>query len=375
MSEPTTTRTSVTVFLCGDVMTGRGLDQILPHPGDPTLHEPVMSDARAYVTLAEQVSGPIARPVGFGWPWGDALSVFDEHTPDLRVLNLETCVTGDGTFAKGKAVHYRMHPGNLACLTVARPDVCVLANNHVLDFGSRGLADTLTELTKAGIRRVGAGLDAAQAHSPASLALLGGTRVVIAAGGTESSGVPRQWAATRDGPGVAFVPDLSNRSAEAIAERTLALKRPGDIAIASLHWGSNWGYYVEPGQVRFAHRLVDAGVDLVHGHSSHHPRSIEVYRGKLILYGCGDLINDYEGIKGFEAYRGELRLLYFATLDPDNGKLLALRMVPVRTEKMRLRRVSWDDAEWLRSALEHISLRFATRVHIEANGTLVVRAR
>ena len=51
-----------------------------------------------------------------------------------------------------------------------------------------------------------------------------------------------------------------------------------------------------PSQIRFAHRLIDAGVDVVHGHSSHHPRPIEVYRGKLILYGCGDTIDDYEGI-------------------------------------------------------------------------------
>jgi hypothetical protein len=79
----------------------------------------------------------------------------------------------------------------------------------------------------------------------------------------------------------------------------------------SIYWGSNWGYRVDADQVRFARRPIDGGVDVVHGHSSHHPRSIEVYRGKLILYGCGDCIDDYEGITGHQAYRDDLLLLYF----------------------------------------------------------------
>ncbi len=60
----------VTLFLCGDVMLGRGVDQVLPHPGDPTLREGYVHDARTYVELAEAVNGPIPRPVDFRWPWG-----------------------------------------------------------------------------------------------------------------------------------------------------------------------------------------------------------------------------------------------------------------------------------------------------------------
>ncbi|WP_020659156.1 CapA family protein [Amycolatopsis benzoatilytica] len=363
-----------TIFLGGDVMTGRGIDQILPHRGDPALRERAVTDARTYVTLAERASGPIARPVEFAWPWGDALAVLDEYAPDVRLINLETSITGDGQFAPGKAVHYRMHPDNLACLAVARPDVCVLANNHVLDFGARGLADTLDTLAKARISAVGAGPDARRAHCPVSVGAPGERRVVIAAGGMESSGIPRDWAATEQRPGVAFVPDLSDRSAEALAERAVALKRPGDLAIVSLHWGSNWGYSIASAEVRFAHRLIDAGADLVYGHSSHHPRPIEVYRGKLILYGCGDLINDYEGITGFEAYRDELRLLYFATLDPGSGTLVSLRLVPLAAKQMRLRYASSSDVDWLRSTLERVSVRFGTTVQRDAGGALTVSA-
>src|SRR5258707_9191678 len=63
----------VTVFLCGDVMTGRGVDQVLPHPGDPELREGYIGDARGYVRLAERASGPIPRPARYAWPWGDGL--------------------------------------------------------------------------------------------------------------------------------------------------------------------------------------------------------------------------------------------------------------------------------------------------------------
>jgi poly-gamma-glutamate capsule biosynthesis protein CapA/YwtB (metallophosphatase superfamily) len=86
----------------------------------------------------EAVNGPIPRPVDFFWPWGDALQVLDEAAPDVRVVNLETSITRGDEFAPGKAVHYRMHPANLPCLAAARPDACVLANNHVLDFATGG---------------------------------------------------------------------------------------------------------------------------------------------------------------------------------------------------------------------------------------------
>jgi hypothetical protein len=147
------------------------------------------------------------------------LDVLAESAPDVRIVNLETSVTRSDQFAPNKAVHYRMNPANRSCLVAARPDVCALANNHVLDLGHRGLEDTLDALTRAGL----------------------------------------------------------------------------------------------------------------HGHSSHHPRPIEVYQGRLILYGCGDLINDYEGISGYEKYRDDLRLMYLASVDA-NGALVGLRMVPMQRD-------------------------------------------
>ena len=84
---------SIRLFLCGDVMTGRGIDQVLPHPADPTLHEPYIGDARSYVERAESVNGAIPRPVDFDYIWGDALAELDRAGVDLRIINLETSVT------------------------------------------------------------------------------------------------------------------------------------------------------------------------------------------------------------------------------------------------------------------------------------------
>ena len=186
----------VTLFLCGDVMLGRGVDQILPHPGDPTLRESAVRDARRYVELAEDVNGPIPGPVDFAWVWGDALPALDAAAPDIRIINLETSVTTSDEFAVGKAVLYRMSPSNIPALTAVRPDVCVLANNHVLDFGRTGLAETLSSLAAAGVQTSGAGRDIADARRPAAVPIRDDCRVLLFAMGMATSGIPPDWAAT-----------------------------------------------------------------------------------------------------------------------------------------------------------------------------------
>ena len=114
------------LFLCGDVMTGRGVDQVLPHPGDPTLHEPSVRDARRYVELAEEAHGSVTRPLDPPAIWGDALTTLDAVQPAARIVNLETAVTRADGWWPDKEVHYRMHPANVGCLTAARIDVASL---------------------------------------------------------------------------------------------------------------------------------------------------------------------------------------------------------------------------------------------------------
>lgn len=349
----TAPRFRVKLFLCGDVMTGRGIDQILAAPCDPALGEPWVKDARDYVELAERAHGPMPRGAGPGYVWGDALAALDEERPDARIVNLETAVTTSATRA-AKGINYRMNPANIACLAAARIDCCVLANNHVLDWGRSGLEETLATLHGAGIRTAGAGRSAAEAAAPAILEAQG-ARILVFAYGLESSGVPPAWAAAEGRPGVSFLPDLTQASAERVARHVLAMKRAGDIAVVSLHWGPNWGYEVERGQRAFAHRLVEAGAaDLVHGHSSHHPGALEVHRGRLILYACGDFINDYEGIAGHEAFRPELTLMYFPALEA-GGALRELALRPMRLRRFRLERAGDDEAAWLAGTLGRVS--------------------
>jgi poly-gamma-glutamate capsule biosynthesis protein CapA/YwtB (metallophosphatase superfamily) len=362
----------VTLFLCGDVMTGRGVDQILPHPSMPEIFEPCIRDAREYVTLAELASGPIPRAVPPEYIWGDALEELARAAPDARIINLETSVTSSDEYSKKRGINYRMHPDNIACLSAARIDVCVLANNHVLDYGYAGLEETLDTLAAAGLKAAGAGQNITEARRPAIIDLPGAHRVLVFAIGTRSSGIPSIWGATPNCPGVEFLEDLSPATADKIMQRIGQLRCPGDIVVASIHWGSNWGYEVPRAHVQFAHRLIDGGVDILHGHSSHHPRAIEVYCKKLVLYGCGDFIDDYEGISGFEAFREDLVLLYLPTVDPHTGELLRLRMTPLRIRRMRLNRVSPEEAAWLRDTVHRASCEFGTAVELAPDGALAL---
>lgn len=361
----------VTLFLGGDVMTGRGVDQILPCPSLPELHEPHVRDARMYVELAEQASGPIARGLPPAYIWGDALDEIHQVAADARIVNLETSVTRSDDAWDGKGINYRMHPANIACLTAARIDVTALANNHVLDYGYAGLEETLESLAAAGVKTTGAGRTVAEARRPAVVDLPSG-RVIVFSFGTASSGIPPSWAATKAHPGVDFLPDLSDTTAVDIVARVRREKRPGDVVVASIHWDGNWGYRVPRAHTRFAHCLIDGGVDIVHGHSSHHPRPIEVYRERLVLYGCGDLIDDYEGISGYEEFRDDLALLYFPTVEP-GGRLVGLRMTPMRIRKIRLNRASAEEAEWLRDTVDRVSAEFGARVELAADGSLTLR--
>jgi len=91
---------AITLFMSGDVMTGRGIDQVLPHPSDPVFYEPYIRDARQYVELAEDMNGRIPRPVDFSYIWGDAIKQLEEVAPDLRLINLETSITESRDYQK-----------------------------------------------------------------------------------------------------------------------------------------------------------------------------------------------------------------------------------------------------------------------------------
>ena len=125
----------------------------------------------------------------------------------------------------------------------------------------------------------------------------------------------------------------------------------------------------------FAHRLIEEGIALVHGHSSHHVKAIEVFNGRLILYGCGDFVTDYEGISGYPAaagFRGDLALMYFIELDSSSGELVTARLVPLRMQRFRLERTSAIDTTWLCNRLNNFGKPFATGIRLAEDNSLTL---
>mgnify|MGYP002795420061 CR=1 FL=1 len=111
--------------------------------------------------------------------------------------------------------------------------------------------------------------------------------------GMPNSGVFDSWAAGTELSGLNYLPGMSEKEISRIKEDISRQKQAGDLIVLSVHWGGNWGYDISERQQEFAHQLIDQGiVDVIFGHSSHHPMGIEVYQNKLIIYGAGDFIND-----------------------------------------------------------------------------------
>lgn len=386
----------VRIGFVGDVMIGRGIDAILPFSVDGTLHESYVKDAKGYVTLATRENGPINQSElaskGSSYIWGD---VIDEiRSPDALVINLETALTTSNDWAKDKSINYRSHPNNVASLLSAGVDVATLANNHVLDWGKDGLKDTVSALQNAGIHTSGAGISIEEATKPTFFQIkpkdetctTGNSKMeveavtaAIVAVGFPSAGVPMSWKAGKDKCGV----NVEHEPSMAVAEKIVGSVNKSaaqcgyspDIVIVSLHWGSNWGWGT-PSQWRaFAHHLIDLGVDFVVGHSSHHVKGMEIYKGKFISYGLGDFINDYEGIvgQGYENFRHDLSCLYIPSFDLEKRQVVKVDIIPCKIKNLKVQRAKEvRDISWLQNAFnrEGSSLGTSCDIHPSSDDTI-----
>ncbi|MCW8384768.1 CapA family protein [Fluoribacter dumoffii] len=354
------------MFLCGDVMTGRGIDQILTHPCEPQIYESYVRDARDYVRLAEDINGKIPLKNKGAYVWGDGLEELNARRPDFRLINLETCITKSNTPWPYKGINYRMHPKNIDVITSAHIDVCVLANNHILDWGKEGFLETLATLDNARISYAGAGKNLEKAIAPAIHFVPGFKgRTLVFSMGLTSSGIFKEWAATRERPGVWLLSDLGKHTINQIKSVIEYFRKTEDLCIVSIHWGGNWGYEIPESHQQFAHILIDElGVNIIHGHSSHHPIGIELYNQGLILYGCGDLINDYEGISGWEEFKSDLSLMYFLAFDAQL-QLKQLELVPMVRKNFKLRYASKDECQWMTKKLVQCSREFKTSFELD----------
>jgi poly-gamma-glutamate capsule biosynthesis protein CapA/YwtB (metallophosphatase superfamily) len=223
------------------------------------------------------------------YPWGDALPIL--HSADWRLCNLECVISDRGTpwSAYPKAFHFRSDAKNIAALAAARMNAVSLANNHVLDYGYDALNEMLEILDKAGIVHSGAGLNHKEASRLATSEVSGQRLGLLAFTDNEPD-----WEATADRPGVFYVPtDLTDSRTTRLLEIIRESRDVVDLLIVSAHWGSNWGYHPPHEHVIFSHALIDVGADIIFGHSSHVFRGIEFYKGRPILYGAGDFVDDY----------------------------------------------------------------------------------
>ncbi|GAB1191386.1 hypothetical protein APSETT444_000558 [Aspergillus pseudonomiae] len=353
----------------GDVMLGRLIDQLLPtHVPSPTDHATITKILQAYPSLKSY--SPRS-------PWGSALPFL--HASDLNLINLETAVTTVDTPWPNKTFNYRMHPRNLEVLKVANIDYVSLANNHTLDFGEMGLSETVEAVRGAGIAFAGVGEE-----GPAVLRLGskedhgGGGGSSATAGGDGASGEskeykihvysasdhPRAWSRI---PQFNFI-DYSSATRAKLKTLLTRGEQPA-LKIFSVHWGPNYAWQPAGEIQALARFLVDeCGVDIVHGHSAHHLQGVEAYRGRWILYGCGDFVDDY----ALDAeFRNDLGALWRVLVEEDGRggglSLGRLEVVPTRCRLFEVEVLGVDDEDhgWVRRKLGELSREFGTVVQGE----------
>jgi poly-gamma-glutamate capsule biosynthesis protein CapA/YwtB (metallophosphatase superfamily) len=286
------------------------------------------------------------------YPWGDTLPLF--QAADFRICNLECVLSDRGSpwSATPKLFHFRSDAKNVAVLKAAGMDAVSLANNHTLDYKDVALLDMLDILDAAGIQRAGVGRDAAEAARPAIARVQGHAIGLVAFTDNEPG-----WEATADRPGVLHVPvDVRDERAQRLFATIRAVKDRCDLLVASAHWGPNWGYAPPSSHVVFGRALVDAGADVVFGHSGHVFRGIEAYRGRPIIYCAGDFIDDY-AVDPVE--RNDRSFIF--VLETDGRQVQRLRLRPTVIRDFQARLATGNEAQQIAAKMEALCAAFGTR--------------
>jgi poly-gamma-glutamate synthesis protein (capsule biosynthesis protein) len=283
---------------------------------------------------------------------------------DLRIANLECALTRHAQpwTQSWKMFHFRAAPAAVRFLQAAHIDACSLANNHVLDFEARGLIDTLNTLDAAGIRHAGAGRDAAMASAPALLDLHGASpcRVaLIAFTDNQPDFAAGEQRLGTNYLAVSLEDDTLARVADAIAG---ARDQGADWVVFSNHWGANFVERPAPAFRRFARRVIELGADVYYGHSAHICQGIEIYRGRPILYDCGDFIDDYAVDLVLRNDRSCLFRLLF-----DQGRLQRIELFPVRLDVAHVALARGEDFAAIAARMEMLCAELGTTLERRAD--------
>lgn len=286
------------------------------------------------------------------YPWGDTLPMF--RGADVRICNLECVLAdrGEPWAATPKVFHFRSDAKNVAVLQAARVDAVSLANNHSLDFGYQALSDMLALLDATGIRHAGAGRTLEEATRPAIVRTAEGSVGLLAFTDNEPS-----WSATPERPGVLYMP--VGKPADPDAQRILSLvsetKATVDYLVVSAHWGPNWGDVPPRKHVRLGHALIEAGADVVFGHSAHVTQGIELYQRRPILYSTGDFIDDYAVDP---VNRNDESCIF--VLETQRHHLRRIELCPTVIEDFQARRAWGDRAEKIAGRIQRLSAALGT---------------
>jgi poly-gamma-glutamate capsule biosynthesis protein CapA/YwtB (metallophosphatase superfamily) len=267
------------------------------------------------------------------------------RTADVGMVNLECPVTVRGEKVE-KPYNFRMHPRFVEALKRAGISLVNLANNHIFDYGPEGLFDTISYLDSAGIRHVGGGRNRKEAHAPVIVSLKG-KRIGFLGyyGGGEAP------AATRTDPGVA------RREIPAISAdiKKLRDRDSVDYVVITLHWGTEKEVEPDSSLVWFAHRIVDAGADLIIGHHPHVLQGIERYKSGVIVYSLGNFL--FGG-----SYRPTYETALFEVVLTRGEP--RFRLVPLEVSNWRVTQLEGSRADELIEHVRQLSLRFPNSIFI-----------
>lgn len=273
--------------------------------------------------------------------WGTMLPFLKAN--DLNVVNLETTFT-DSMHPVPKVFNFKADPRVVKALKAGSIEAVNIANNHILDFDVEGLKDTLTTLNKAGIKHTGAGMNDYEAAKPIVIQKKGLIIGIISYTDNEPS-----WESGSHKPGTRY---LRIEDAEkAIKE----LKKQVDLLIVSLHWGPNWQEEPPLKFKHFAHRMIDAGADIIHGHSNHTFQGYEWYKGKLILYQTGDFVDDYAiDMKA----RNDRSFLFI--VDADREGPFNLHLIPTIIQDGQVNQAEGNDARESLARIQQLSTKLVS---------------
>ena len=240
---------------------------------------------------------PALQTEGYGWAWSGLGGLFKED--DLTVINLE-CPATDVSAPEAKTFVFRCDP---AALPVARRfgvEVANLANNHAYDHGPEGLLDSIRNVRKAGLAAVGAGASRDQALRAAYFELDGWKVAVV---GLSEVLDPDYQVAGPHTPGTAAGNDFG------LALRAIRdASRRADLVIVSIHWGYELDTQPRAYQIDEAHRMIDAGADVIFGHHAHRLQPMDTYRGRPIFYGLGNFVWPHLSEEGSTTAVAEVRV-------------------------------------------------------------------